>query len=105
MSTSSKSFNGKLILEVYKQAELKAEIKSGWATLSQKACLKGLKTLVEAKLADGSIIPAGSVVYIKEETLHTAPWAKIRLKNETLPSEFILANINEVEYVEILEES
>jgi len=92
------SFNGKLILEAYKHTEVKAEIRSGWATTSQKNSLKGLKVLVDACIQD-KVILAGSTAYIKEELLHTQPWSKNKLKCDTLPGEFILVNINEVEFV------
>lgn len=97
--SSPSSFNNKLILEAYSQTEVKAEIRSGWATVSQKNNLKGLRVLVQATLNDGTFVPAGSTAYIKEEYLHTQPWAKNKLKCETLPGEFIIVTMNEVEYV------
>jgi hypothetical protein len=99
MLSTPSSFNGKLVLEAYLQTEIKAEIRSGWATVNQKSTLKGLKVLVQATLQDGTVVPAGSTAYIKEEFLHTQPWAKNKLKSDTLPGEFILATMNEVEYI------
>ena len=96
----STSFNGKLILEAYKQTEIRAEIKSGWATPNQRSCLKGLKVLFDARLSDNVLVPAGSTAFIKEESLHTQPWAKNKLKCDSLTEEFIIVNMNEVEYVE-----
>lgn len=95
----SRSFNNKLILEAYKHTEVKSEVKSGWATPGQKNTLKGLKVLVNASLPDGTMALAGSIAYIKEESLHTMPWAKNKLKADTLSCEFIIVNINDVEFI------
>jgi len=92
------SHNGKLILEAYEQTGLKTQIKSGWATVSQKNELVGLKVLVNALLPDGIEIVAGSLAYIKEESLSTQPWAKARYKTKDSLGEFIIANISDVEY-------
>ncbi len=98
--TNSTSFNNKLVLEAYRHTELKAEAKSGWIAMAdQKKNLKGLKVLVQATLPDGTLIPAGSTAFIKEESLHTQPFAKNKLKCETLPGEFILVTMNEVEFI------
>ena len=93
------SFNNKLILEAYTHSGIKAEVKSGWASVSQKAHLKGLKVLFEAHLSDGTVIPRGSMAFIKEELLSTQPWAKNKLKSDTIPEEFILVTMNEIEYI------
>jgi hypothetical protein len=100
MLTTPSSFNGKLVLEAYKHTELKAEIRAGWAQLSQKNNLKGLQVLVQAVLPDGTLIPAGSTAYLKEEFLSTSPVVKNKLKSDSLTGEFILVNLNEVEYVD-----
>ena len=99
MLDKSSSF-GKLIVEAYIPTGLKAEVKSGWATLEQKNNLKGLKVLIQAHLSDGTIIPPGSTAYIKEELLHTQPWAKNKLKSDTLTGEFIIVSTNEIEYID-----
>lgn len=93
------SFNGKIVVEAYKHTEIKAEIRSGWASPQQKNNLKGLRVLVQARLADGTVIPVNSTAYIKEELLHTQPWAKNKLKSDTLKEEFILVTMNEIEYI------
>jgi hypothetical protein len=99
MLSKPTSFNGKLVLEAYQPKGLQEEKKSGWVTVSQKGRLESLKVLVDAKLTDGTTILAGSIVYIREEVLHSAPWAKNRFKNNLLTEEFILANIGDVEYI------
>ena len=93
------SFNNKLILEAYTHTEIRPEGSKGWITVSQKNNLKGLKVLVQATLPDGTIVPAGSTAYLREDFLHTSPAAKNKLKSDTLPGEFILVTMNEVEYI------
>lgn len=100
MLNKSSSFNGKIILEAYTHTEVKADIRSGWATINQKTSLKGLTVLIQAILSDGTIIPSGSTAYIKEELLHTQPWAKNKLKSDTLSKEFIIVGMNEIEYID-----
>ena len=95
------SYNGKLVLEAYSHGEVKSEMNKGWVSVGQKNNLKGLKVLVGAKFSVGGEtvhVPTGTIAYIKEELLHTQQWAKNKLKSDTLPGEFILANINDVEY-------
>lgn len=99
MLTNPTSFNGKLILEAYIHTEVKAEIRSGWATASQKNNLKGLKVLVQADFPDGTSVPAGSTAYLKEEYLHSQIWAKNKLKCDTIPGEFIVVSMNDIEFV------
>lgn len=99
MLTQPNSFNNKLILEAYKQTEIKGEVRQGWAQIGQKNNLKGLRVLISATLSDGTVIPSGSTAYIKEEFLHSQPWAKNKLKSDTLPGEFIIVTMSEVEYI------
>lgn len=93
------SFNGKLIVEAYKQTEVKAEVKSGWATPNQKNGTKGLRLLVAARITDGLTVPINSTVHVKEEYLHSAIWAKNKLKSDSLSGEFIVVSLNDVEYI------
>ena len=98
MLEKSNSFD-KLIVEAYKQTGVQAEIKHGWATASQKNNLKGLTVLIQAVLNNGTIVPVGSTAYIKEESLHTQQCAKNKLKCETIPQEFIIVTMNDIEYL------
>jgi hypothetical protein len=99
MTDKPKSFNDKLILEAYVHGAVNPEKRVGWVTVGQKNNLKGLKVLVQARLNNGDIIPAGSTAYLKEEYLHTSPSVKNILKCDTMPGEFILVNMNEVEFI------
>lgn len=94
------SFNNKLILEAYKHTEIRPEGNKGWISAAQKNNLKGLKVLIQANLSDGTVVPAGSTAYLKEESLHTQQWAKNKLKCDTISSEFILVTMNEIEYLD-----
>lgn len=93
------SFNNKLVVEAYIHTEIRPEGNKGWITASQKNNLKGLRVLIQANLPDGTVVPVGSMAFIKEESLHTSLWAKNKLKSDTLPGEFILVTMNEVEYI------
>jgi hypothetical protein len=96
------SFNDRLILEPYQQGQgLKGEVRNGIAFVKQKTELFGLKVLVEAKLSDGSFIPAGSTVYIAEELLSTQPWAKNVFSCEALKDQkFIIVELKFVNIVD-----
>ncbi len=94
------SFNNKLILESYKHTEIRPEGNKGWVQAAQKNSLKGLKVLIQAVLSDGTIVLKNSTAFIKEESLYTCVWAKAKLKCDTIPVEFILVNMAEVEYIE-----
>ena len=71
-----RSMNNRLVLEVYKPGALVAKTNNGFASVSQAIQLKGLKVLVDAHLSDGTIIPAGSIAYVREKSLHTLPALK-----------------------------
>jgi hypothetical protein len=48
------SLNNRLILEAYKtDGTIKANVQNGFATIAQKVQLKGLRVLVEARIAHG----------------------------------------------------
>jgi hypothetical protein len=98
MSNQPTSFD-KLILEAYKRTEVKGEIRSGWISApDQKSQLKGLKVLMSAQFQDGRFIPAGSTAYLKEESLHNT-LGKNKFKSDTFPCEFIVVDLNNVEYI------
>lgn len=105
-----KTFN-KFILETYKPEALKSEIKHGLAMVSQKNNLVGLKLLVDAQISsygtlaiDGLSAPyvvrKGTVVYIREEILHTSVWAKNSLKSAKIEGNFIIVDPAFVEMVD-----
>ena len=96
------SFNDMLVLEPYQQGQgFKEEIRGGIAIVQQKSALFGLKVLVEAKLSDGSFIPAGSTAYIAEELLSTQQWAKNQKTCAALGAQkFILV---ELKYVNMID--
>jgi hypothetical protein len=63
------SLNNRIFTAQYKKQELKARTVGGFAVMSHKNALFPLEVLVDAKLSDGSVILAGSIAYVKEETL------------------------------------
>ena len=97
------SVNNKLILEPYTKEGLRKEVVNGIAIPGQKDALKGLKLLMPATLSDGRHIPAGSIAYIREETLHTFDWASKPRSCATIPGKLIIGELQFVEFFETLE--
>ena len=96
------SYNDQIITEVYKQGQgLKTEIRGGFAFVSQKTQLAGLRVLVDAKLNDGSFICKGSTIFVAEDELSTMAWAKTPKTAETLDTkEFIVVPLRNVVFVD-----
>ena len=86
------SYNDRLILEAYLQGQgLKAEVKSGFAMVSQKKAVIGLTLLVDANLSSGKTLNKGSIVYFNEETLvDPNSGAKSVKKSDFIEGEFIV---------------
>lgn len=101
------TLNDLLAVEPYQQGQgLQGEVKNGFAFVKQKNTLAGLKLILEARLNDGSYIPAGSTIYIKEEFLMEHPWAKqIRKSNPTGNQEFILVELKNVVMIDTNEKA
>lgn len=96
---SPRSVGNKLIVESYQKEGLKSSVSNGFAFVEQKVMLKGLKVLVDAYLSDGTHIPVGSLAYIKEEELHTKPWAQKILQCDALSQTFIVVDLSNVEFI------
>jgi len=93
------SLNNKLVLETYKKEALRSKVENGFAKLDQKSTVKGLRVLMDAKLADGTFITKDSTAYIKEETLHTQAWAQKSFESGALEGHFLIADLSYVEFV------
>lgn len=91
------------IVETYKEDRaLKATVQNGFAMVSQKICLKGLKLLANAVVAVGDThfeYPIGSTVYIKESSLQSQPWAKVSFSSESIEGNFMIVDPIHVEFV------
>lgn len=94
------SLNNRLVLEQYVKEALKKEIHNGIATPGQRDSVKGLRVLIEANLPDGRRIPKNSIAYIREEVLHTHPWASKPLSCATLPVKFLVVELNYIEFID-----
>ena len=94
------SINNKLVLEPYKhKGKIKANTSGGFATIAQKSNLVGLKALEYGEFKIGSKIypvPKGSMVYFKEDTLHTQEWSTQTYTCNELKESFIIAEANQV---------
>lgn len=98
------SFNNNLILETYKgKRELKANVTNGFAMVAQKVSLHPLKVLVDAKLADGTLVKKGSTAFIKEELLFGQAWAKKEFDCPILSESFIIAQLSMVDFIDLVE--
>lgn len=97
--TSTRSMNNKLVLAAYKKEALRANVSNGFARPDQKVTVKGLEVLMDAKLSDGTLIPKGSLAYIREESLHTQQFAQKNYESDALPGiSFIIVDANSVEF-------
>ena len=97
---STRSVNNRLVLETYKKEALKSTgTNTGFAMISQKVTVKGLKVLMDAKLSDGTFVAKGSTAYIREEELHTKQWAQKPLECATIPGQFIIVDISQIEFI------
>lgn len=95
------SFN-KFIVESYKKEGLRSTERNGFAFVDQKLSLKGLKLLVDASVTINGlthIVPKDSTVYIKEEVLHTHPWAQKALQCDAIEGPFLIVEMSYVEFV------
>jgi hypothetical protein len=105
------SLNNCLVVEQYVKQEVKSQLVGGFAQMSHKIGLKPLKVLVDAKLADGTLVPAGSVAYVREEYLHLNSAAN-RNGGANIPTftnedicnaPFMIINIANVDIVDVKE--
>ena len=94
------SLNNKLILKPYEgDKKLKAEVKGGFAKVSQKTNLVGLEVLTNASiiLNGGQVtIEAGSIAYFREEVLYAHEWSKKKHRADFIDEEFIIADYSNV---------
>lgn len=94
----------KFIVETYKEDRaLKATVTNGFAMVSQKVQVKGLKLLAQASVAINGITisyPAGSTVYVRESSLQSQPWAKVAFTSEGIEGEFMILTLEHVEFVD-----
>lgn len=96
---SPRSMNNRLVVEAYQKEGLKSKTSNGFAYIEQKVSLKGLEVLMDAKLADGTFVPKGSVAYVKEETLHTQQWATKVMQCDTFDKPFLIIDALHVEFI------
>lgn len=103
------SLNNRLIVAQYKKEEIKSKVEGGFARMAHKTSLCPLTVLVDAKLSDGTLVPKGSTVYVKEETLflRTAAGANggapiATYSNEKVSADnFHILELSQVEMVDI----
>lgn len=93
------SLNNRFILEKYTKEGLRADhSQKGFAMIAQKTSLKGLKLLVDCQ-TEKSLYRKGMTAFVKEEILHTAPWASKIWECPGIEGQFIIVDISHVEFV------
>lgn len=104
MRISNKTSINKFIVEPYlTDGALTAKESNGFALIQQKVGVKGLRLLVDAKIGVGQEVVTfsrGGLVYIKEEFLHTQPFAKKILEHEDI-GKFIIVDLQYAEFVDL----
>lgn len=97
-----RSLNGRFIVESYKEDRaLKATIQNGFAMVSQKVSLKGLKLLADVQNSQGQWIAyKGDIAYIRESSLQSQPWAKATFTSESIEGEFMIVEQLHIEFVD-----
>lgn len=102
-SRPSFSLNNRLVLEAYKKEGLKSVVHNGFAMTQQKVLVKGLKVLMKSTLqihGQFSIeVNPGDMAYIREEYLHSAPWAQKILQSDAVEGDFMIIDQQYIEFV------
>lgn len=97
------SFNNRFILEPYhSDRAIKMTTGSGFALIAQKVSLTPLRLKVDFEgIVHGyyTHLPKDSVVYIREEFLHTQAWAKQVLECSDIDGKFIIVDSMYVEMI------
>jgi hypothetical protein len=98
------SVNNRLIVEAYlTDRSLKAKESNGFAMIQQKVAVKGLRLLMDAMITQTSgvimVLEKGARVFIREELLHTQPWAQKILESDEVDGKFMIVDFNNVEFV------
>lgn len=94
------SVNNRLIVETYKEDRgLKSTVSNGFAMVQQKVSVKGLKLLAGGTIGD-IFVSKGSLVYIRESSLQSQPWAKASFTSDAIDGEFMIVDASHIEFVE-----
>jgi hypothetical protein len=99
------SLNNRFVVEPYlsDRAIKLSQNGSGFAMIQQKVTLVGLKLLMSVHVqypSESKYFPAGSTVYIREEYLHSQPWAKQLLESKAIEGKFMIVDHQFVEFVD-----
>ena len=100
------AFNGNLILEPYRKTkELKTtQAATGFSMVSNKVGVEALELLVDTIVPMGHnmdrLIPKGSKVYFKEDTLFTQKWPRAIFESDSFEDGFVVGHIKDVLFIE-----
>lgn len=94
--------NGRYIVEPYTEDRaLKATVTNGFAMVSQKVTIKGMKLLADvmSPVTGHYIAYKGDTVYIRESLLQNQPWAKSSFTSDGIEGEFMIVDAQFIEFV------
>jgi len=90
------TLNGKLFCEPYTGGKaLQSEVKSGFATVKQKANIVGLKLKADAIISLGPktiVLKKGKIVFFNEETLFNYKNYHTPITHSSIEGEFVIAD-------------
>jgi hypothetical protein len=94
-----KSLNRCIVCEPYEgKMKIESSESRGFASIKQKSTLIGLKVLMDYDGKDFKLV-TGQKVFIPEEVLHSAPWAKKTYDAEGIEKKFIIVEPEFVSFV------
>lgn len=103
---SSYSLNGNLILTPYRKAkELETtEVATGFVMTANKLGIEPLILLVDTVIQlcnnEKKVVPKGSKIYFKQETLHVQKWPRAIMESDHFPEGFVVGHIKDALFIE-----
>lgn len=99
-----KSCNNNILCKPYvKKGGIRSTTTKGIATIDQRTKIVGLEVVEDAYINEDLTISKGSVVYIKEEILHSTPQYNTPMICDDLKESCVLVNYGHVSFVNIME--
>lgn len=98
------SLNNRIVVEPYAKTELKTTVNKGFAQISQKKNVVGLKVLVDCEVvvqggSYGWSVKAGDTAYFKENELHTHPLIKDTLVSDGVKGDFLILEAHLIQFI------
>lgn len=98
---SQLSLNNRIVVEAHKtDKSLRSKVTNGFDHVAQKTGLVGLKVIMGTTLSNGTVIVPGMLAFVREEILHTAPWAQKALETPSVGVPFFILDQSVVEFID-----